>query len=538
MTIEQPDRNPTAHLAIAGTGRAGTSFLVRYLTELGLDTHLARHGEKDSWDEYANAGLETVPLASASTDLPYVVKYPWLHQCIDHILTNGTLRFDAVIIPVRDLVEAAISRTLVELQAMHRTVPWMVEMDQSWEVWGGTPGGLTYSLNPLDQGRLLAVGFHHLVDRLTRADIPIFLLAFPRLVEDSHYLFRKLRPLLPAVVSEDVAATAHARVRDLTKVRVQDENAAVVRSDASREGLLTEPCNRVAQYAPLDRLEAIAVRRELVRVRMMYADMDAAAEAARKEAVLAKFDAAGTKEELRAVRSALERAGQTLRAETDQRAKDAARLREQLAAVTAQRDYEIAQLQEQLNAASEQRQREVAQLNEEVAAATEQRQREVAQLNEEVAAATEQRQREVAQLNEEVAAATEQRQREVAQLNEEVAAATEQRQREVAQLNEEVAVATERREHEVKLLGEQVAAATEQREREVALLHGQLVGVAEQHELEVTQLREQVDATRLAAARLERDLDIVYSSRSWRLTGSYRAIGRAIELMRMGRRHQ
>ena len=54
-------------------------------------------------------------------------------------------------------------------------------------------------------------------------------------------------PLLPAVVSEDVAATAHARVRDLTKVRVQDENAAVVRSDASREGLLTEPCNRVVR---------------------------------------------------------------------------------------------------------------------------------------------------------------------------------------------------------------------------------------------------------------------------------------------------
>ena len=30
-------QSPEKHLVIAGTGRAGTSFLVRYLTELGLD---------------------------------------------------------------------------------------------------------------------------------------------------------------------------------------------------------------------------------------------------------------------------------------------------------------------------------------------------------------------------------------------------------------------------------------------------------------------------------------------------------------------
>ena len=43
------------HLFIAGTGRAGTSFLVRYLTALGLDTRLTRHGE-EGWDEEAHAG--------------------------------------------------------------------------------------------------------------------------------------------------------------------------------------------------------------------------------------------------------------------------------------------------------------------------------------------------------------------------------------------------------------------------------------------------------------------------------------------------
>ena len=57
MTTETVGREPGAHLAIAGTGRAGTSFLVRYLTELGLDTHLARHGEDGSWDEVPQCGI-------------------------------------------------------------------------------------------------------------------------------------------------------------------------------------------------------------------------------------------------------------------------------------------------------------------------------------------------------------------------------------------------------------------------------------------------------------------------------------------------
>src|SRR5580700_9301679 len=165
------------HVLIAGTGRAGTSFLVRYLTELGLDTELSRHGETAAWDEAANAGLETVPLAGQSWDLPYVLKFPWTDQMIDQILDHHAIRLEAVILPVRDLSEAAMSRSVVELQAMHHAMPWMTEVDQSWEMWGKTAGGVTFSLNPLDQGRLLAVGFHRLVERLIKADIPIVFLA-------------------------------------------------------------------------------------------------------------------------------------------------------------------------------------------------------------------------------------------------------------------------------------------------------------------------------------------------------------------------
>ena len=96
---------PSRHLLIAGTGRAGTSFLVRYLHALGLDTHIARQGDRQ-WDEAAQAGLEDIPLGLAPGSLPYVVKSPWLTECIDQVLAEGAIAIDAVVIPVRDLAEA------------------------------------------------------------------------------------------------------------------------------------------------------------------------------------------------------------------------------------------------------------------------------------------------------------------------------------------------------------------------------------------------------------------------------------------------
>jgi SAM-dependent methyltransferase len=248
------------HVLIAGTGRAGTSFLVRYLTELGLDTELSRHGETAAWDEAANAGLETVPLSGQSWDLPYVLKFPWTDQMIDQILDDHAIRLEAVILPVRDLSEAAMSRSVVELQAMHHAMPWMTEVDQSWEMWGKTAGGVTFSLNPLDQGRLLAVGFHRLVERLIKADIPIVFLAFPRLVEDWEYLFQKLRPVLPAAIDEQAARDAHQRASDPAKVRIGAEVAAGIEGAGQAIGPVT-------QYTSHQQLDAIAIRRELARVR-------------------------------------------------------------------------------------------------------------------------------------------------------------------------------------------------------------------------------------------------------------------------------
>jgi hypothetical protein len=204
------------HIFIAGTGRSGTSLLVRYLPELGLDTNLSRHGEHASWDEAANAGLEDLALPTLG-DLPHVVKSPRLYQHIDELIESNAVQIDVVIIPVRSLVDATASRSVVELRA---AAPWMAALGKTWETWALTPGGCIFSLSPVDQARLLAAGFRVLIEGLVRADIPILFLDFPRFAEDGAYLFDKLRPWLPIDIREGIAA--HQRASDPKKIRIRN----------------------------------------------------------------------------------------------------------------------------------------------------------------------------------------------------------------------------------------------------------------------------------------------------------------------------
>jgi hypothetical protein len=246
------------HLLIAGTGRAGTSALVRYLNGLGLETHLSKPGGSLDWHEMAQAGFEDRPLSTSGDDLPYVIKLPWAYQIIDQILSDPKIKLDAVLIPTRELVEAAASRSVVELQAMNRGTGWLSEVATPWEHWATTPGGAIFSLSPVDQARLLAVGFHHLIERIVRADVPVVLLSFPRLVTDSDYLFSKVRNLLPARISYARAREVHAATFDFELVRTGLE----LRNDARA---VAEPSGFVE--SGIAALNTIALKRELKRLR-------------------------------------------------------------------------------------------------------------------------------------------------------------------------------------------------------------------------------------------------------------------------------
>src|SRR5260370_13101454 len=113
----ETEETRNSHIIIAGTGRAGTTFLVQYLTELGLDTHLSRHGP-EQFDANAQSGFEDMPLRSEA--LPYVIKTPWMEQYIDEILASSEIRIGAAILPIRNLVESATSRPTLRLRAIHQ----------------------------------------------------------------------------------------------------------------------------------------------------------------------------------------------------------------------------------------------------------------------------------------------------------------------------------------------------------------------------------------------------------------------------------
>ena len=238
------------HLLVAGTGRSGTSFVVRYLTGLGMDTHLSRRGADAGWYEEANAGLEDTPLIDPAS-MPDVIKSPWSYEFVTELLGRDDIGLRAAIVPIRDLGEVAVSRSILERQAIHARAEWMVLRDTPYETWGYTPGGIVFSLAVADQARLLAVGFHHLVEQLVAAEVPIAMPLFPRMIEDADYLFRVLRPFLPDGIDAATARAVHAEIADASKVRVRSP-----RAEASTD-----------HAPPESELDREAMRRELVRVR-------------------------------------------------------------------------------------------------------------------------------------------------------------------------------------------------------------------------------------------------------------------------------
>lgn len=222
MGVSDGPPEPAVHHAlIAGTGRSGTSFLVRFLAACGLDTGDA------PWSARAHAGHEhTVDIDDPS--LPYVVKDPFLFRYCRQ-LDLDRLTVDALILPIRNLTEAAESRVLQERLALTAR-PFLPH--EEVETLAATPGGVVFSLNVVDQERLLAVGFHELLHWGLTNQLPLFLLDFPRLVEDRDYLVDSLAPWLKRHCDLDRARAAFAETADATRGRVRPSNGGAARAAA------------------------------------------------------------------------------------------------------------------------------------------------------------------------------------------------------------------------------------------------------------------------------------------------------------------
>ena len=171
------------HVIISGTGRAGTTFLVQLLTELGLDTGFSdAHAQIFS---HANAGMES---DIRNPNAAYIVKSPWLCDYLDDVLQQGDVIVDHAIIPMRDLYSAAQSRRNVT----HQADPGLVNV----------PGGLWHTQEPGNQETVLTIQLYKLVQTLAKHDVPLVLLSFPRFITDPEYLYQRIRFLLGSISYE------------------------------------------------------------------------------------------------------------------------------------------------------------------------------------------------------------------------------------------------------------------------------------------------------------------------------------------------
>ena len=180
---------------ISGTGRAGTTFLVRLLGELGENTGFENPEERI--DQICHAGLEVDLL---SIPMPRVVKSPFACEKLSLALERKLYKIEHCFVPMRDLFSAAESRR--RISKIHGNLNANT-----------VPGGIWDTDRPEEQENELAQKFFHLMLTLARYNIPHTLLDFPRLVIDVDYLWRNISTVFPKIKKSHFYSAFHDLVR-------------------------------------------------------------------------------------------------------------------------------------------------------------------------------------------------------------------------------------------------------------------------------------------------------------------------------------
>jgi hypothetical protein len=215
-------------VVIAGTGRAGTTLLVRILTQLGLDTGF---GTNAAVDPSARSGLELGRLAG---NTPRIVKNPAFSTSLRAVLTRGDVEIERVIIPMRDLDVAAASRVRVSQYGRRL----------------GVSGGMWHTNRANNQRDVLANVFYELMWTLVEFDVPHTFLAFPRFASDPDYLAEKLAWLAPTKSVDDFRC-AIALCTDTTLITqsgLSEDERRRARFGTAYATLVAVPLNRLRRF--------------------------------------------------------------------------------------------------------------------------------------------------------------------------------------------------------------------------------------------------------------------------------------------------
>ncbi|MCX5955722.1 MAG: hypothetical protein NTW51_04780 [Cyanobacteria bacterium] len=198
---------PRHHVIITGTGRAGTTFLVELLTNLGLDTGFNSGNLSGFKNEIARAGLEK---NIGEDNCGYIVKNPGFHNHAEELLSREDIIIDHVFVPMRDLVAAAESRRVVT-RDNKRTDPPTLRLKLKLlrffygsgsfkrKIYAGGLIGRAHSGKSGKQEQVLLEVIYKLMLTLSKYNIPITLMQYPLITKESQYLYRKLSPILNGI---------------------------------------------------------------------------------------------------------------------------------------------------------------------------------------------------------------------------------------------------------------------------------------------------------------------------------------------------
>jgi hypothetical protein len=169
-------------ILITGPGRSGTTFLVQLLTRLGEDTGYTPYQE--AYEPLIRAGCEkritldwTRPdeeLRAMLAEKPRILKTPEWSFILKPLLDRRLVDLERVILPIRDLEQAAKSRLFTGL-------PWHAIMHEDGEI------------QVHDQEAVLALAVGRVVEACVLYDVPLTLMHFPRLIQDAEYCYDQLK---------------------------------------------------------------------------------------------------------------------------------------------------------------------------------------------------------------------------------------------------------------------------------------------------------------------------------------------------------
>lgn len=156
-------------ILITGTGRCGTTFLIKLFSFLNYDTGFTKTNYQASINNNCNSGMENEITASH-----YIIKSPYFLRDMGKILSNKMIHVKLVIIPVRDFTQSAKSRV------SH----------------GNNAGGLWDASNLEEQINFYDMIMSNYRVLMATENTNTIFLDFDQMITDKQYLFEKLKVVL------------------------------------------------------------------------------------------------------------------------------------------------------------------------------------------------------------------------------------------------------------------------------------------------------------------------------------------------------